>query len=201
MPARDEILTRIRQQLPQSVALPDGVENPIVYPDLKSQFSSVLESVGGRCVTVADVAAANAVLNEVPEYAQATQRVSCVSEIGESNFELSQVDDPHMLSDIDYAVLPGMLAVAENAAIWVETDDVPQRTLYFLTQHLSIILPANAICSNLHEAYQRISIGSKRFGTFVSGPSKTADIEQALVIGAHGARSLTVIFVESPLAG
>ena len=34
------------------------------------------------------------------------------------------------------------------------------------------------------------------FGTFISGPSKTADIEQALVIGAQAARGVTVVLVD-----
>lgn len=47
----------------------------------------------------------------------------------------------------------------------------------------------------MHEAYKRIDTGEYGYGVFISGPSKTADIEQALVMGAHGARSVTVILV------
>jgi L-lactate dehydrogenase complex protein LldG len=41
-------------------------------------------------------------------------------------------------------------------------------------------------------------VDEEAFGVFVAGPSKTADIEQILVIGAHGPRSLTVLLVPSP---
>jgi L-lactate dehydrogenase complex protein LldG len=80
---------------------------------------------------------------------------------------------------------------------------VRQRVAYFLSQHVALIVPRERIVNNMHEAYgwiarqagERGPFDKPRWGTFMSGPSKTADIEQALVIGAHGARSLNVFFI------
>jgi L-lactate dehydrogenase complex protein LldG len=47
----------------------------------------------------------------------------------------------------------------------------------------------------MHQAYDALTFGRAEFGTFIAGPSKTADIEQSLVIGAHGPRSLTVFCI------
>ncbi len=97
---------------------------------------------------------------------------------------------------MDYAVLRGHFCVAENGAIWVTDDTLKHRVLYFIPQHISLVVPASQIVHNMHEAYQRITVGAHKFAGFISGPSKTADIEQSLVIGAHGARSLTVYLVD-----
>ncbi len=47
----------------------------------------------------------------------------------------------------------------------------------------------------MQQAYERIGDLDYGFGTFITGPSKTADIEQSLVLGAHGARGLTVFLM------
>ena len=50
--------------------------------------------------------------------------------------------------------------------------------------------------NNMHEAYARFDMDPNyNLGTFISGPSKTADIEQALVMGAQAARGVTVILL------
>jgi len=195
MTAREEILGKVRDRLPLAVDLPGPLQNAITYPDPAAQFGEVLAAVGGTCVSVADAAAADRHLQQLAAYSEATQRYSGVPGVGETNISREQISDPHQLDDVEFAVLPGELAVAENGAIWVATDDVLERTLYFLTQHLAIVVPAATLVNNMHDAYEQIDVTRCRFGAFVSGPSKTADIEQSLVIGAHGARSLTVYLV------
>lgn len=193
--SRNAILAKLRPHARPSElpTIPPGIQ----YDDPQQQFAETLTSVGGRCVFVRDHAAAHAELTAFEPYAGGARRCSLVPGIGESNFDLAAVNDPHQLHDIDYVVLPGKLAIAENGAVWVDGEAVPHRVLYFLTQHLALVVPAANIVHNLHEAYARLPIGKSPFGTFISGPSKTADIEQALVIGAHGARSLTVFLVEN----
>jgi L-lactate dehydrogenase complex protein LldG len=81
--------------------------------------------------------------------------------------------------------------------LWLTDQDLGQRIAPFITQHLAIILQTDAIVPTMHQAYQLISEAEYGFGTFIAGPSKTADIEQSLVLGAHGARSLTVFLLRS----
>lgn len=192
--AKTTILSAIRRhQLPEA-PLPSLDQSWIQFSDVRAQFASVLESVGGRAVMVADTAALNAELSAVSEWQDAKKTVSLVEGV-HGNTDLAQIDDPHATEDIDFAILPGQFAVAENGAVWISDDGVKQRAIYFIAQHLALVVSANDIVPNMHEAYRRLSFDSPRFGAFISGPSKTADIEQSLVIGAHGPRSMTVFVV------
>jgi len=194
MSSRNRILAKLRLQARPS-ELPE-IGPGITYADPVRQYSEILASVGGRCEIVRDRLAAHALLCQIESYAESAKRASLVPGVGETNFNLAAVTDPHDLQDVDFAVMPGQLAVAENGAVWVNDIGVQHRVLYFLSQHLGLVVPASAIVHNLHQAYALLEVGKTPFGTFISGPSKTADIEQALVIGAHGARSLIVFLVE-----
>jgi len=99
------------------------------------------------------------------------------------------------LEDVDIAIARGDFAVAENGAVWVTDRDMTHRAILFITQHLVLVVPRDQVIDNMHQAYERLSFAGAGFGVFLSGPSKTADIEQSLVIGAHGPRSLTVFLV------
>ena len=108
--------------------------------------------------------------------------------------DLATISDPLQLAGVDLVVLTAQLGVAENGAMWVdEADFGGQRVLPFITQHLILFVPAERIVATMHQAYRQVEIGKTGFGVFIAGPSKTADIEQSLVIGAHGPRSLAVV--------
>ena len=196
MASRDDILERLQQHQLADVPHPGDFSQGVIYDDLVSQFMATLEEVGGRGEIVSSRAAATAVLDAIPEYASAAKTCSLVSGVGRSTFELSAITDPHDLEDVDFAVLPGDLAVAENAAVWVTAEEVCHQTLHFLVQHLALVVPRDRVVSNLHQAYAQVDVGRTSFATWISGPSKTADIEQSLVKGAHGARTLTVLLIE-----
>jgi len=110
-----------------------------------------------------------------------------------SNTELPA--DPHQLKDLDLAIIAGQFGVAENGAIWLTDENMGLRALPFITEHLVIVLEKKSLVANMHGAYKKIGLPHSGFGLFIAGPSKTADIEQSLVIGAHGAKSLRVVLV------
>lgn len=114
-----------------------------------------------------------------------------------SNMTLTYQTKPHDCKDLDILLIKAELAVIENGAIWVtEPLDFPRSAL-FLTQHLIVVVNSNTMVNDMHEAYTKIKSISSNFGVFISGPSKTADVEQCLVIGAHGPRSLTILMEDT----
>jgi L-lactate dehydrogenase complex protein LldG len=106
----------------------------------------------------------------------------------------SIIQHPSLKKDATF--IDAHFGVIENGACWIVHDPAAERTRYTLPEHLAILLPRTALVATMHEAYARIAeLGIEDFGLFLSGPSKTADIEQALVIGAQGAVSTTVVLV------
>lgn len=195
-------MNRLRSQsVPKTerpdLSAPELTQQWISYDDPAEQFATMLASVGGVCARVKNVDEVNLKLSEIPAYQESKKICSQISNCGTPNVEISNVTDPHDFEDIDFAILPGEFAVAENGAVWITNDGGPARTLYFLSQHVALLVPAAEVVQHMHAAYERLSFETPSFGTFMSGPSKTADIEQSLVIGAHGARSLTVFLVEN----
>jgi L-lactate dehydrogenase complex protein LldG len=108
--------------------------------------------------------------------------------------------DPHTLADVSVAILCGAFGVAENGAIGLDGREARPRALPVLCERLILLLDANAIVPDMHGALARVQGGdalAHHHFTFVAGPSKTADIEGELVLGAHGPRALAVFGVES----
>jgi L-lactate dehydrogenase complex protein LldG len=196
MSSRDDILSRVRSNQPEPAPRPDLDGRWTTYADRERQLGEVLKFVGGE-LKVAPKGELESVLRGLPGLQGAKNVVSRVGVAGLATVDLDAVADPHQLEDVDVAVLAGEFAVAENAAVWVSDRTVRHRAVYFLAQHLVLVVPRKEIVDTLHQAYARIRFDSAGYGLFISGPSKTADIEQSLVIGAHGPRSLTLVLCES----
>jgi L-lactate dehydrogenase complex protein LldG len=202
--SKDQVLSAIRRNRPPIAELPDLNRTWTSYADRRAQFVAVLESVGGQAVVARDRREVTRLVKALPLAAPLQKIASLAPGIDSSNFDWGAIDSPQSLAEVELAIVPGEFAVAENAAVWVSDRNVPHRALYFVCQHLVLVVPAEEIVDHMHAAYERLaecerpdaSAPASSFGLFISGPSKTADIEQSLVIGAHGPRSLTVCLVE-----
>lgn len=201
MAAREDILNSVRANRAANMDLPSMEQVWQTFDEPLTHFRQMLTGIGASSELLPDSAAADAWLQGRSDYTKSASTLSLVEGVGKSTLQLDQLDTPHELSGLDWAVLPAEFGVAENGAIWVTDHQVCHRAVYFLCEHLVLVLPTSQLLHNMHQAYQRIagwgSDDRPAFGTFVAGPSKTADIEQSLVIGAQGPRSLDVLLIES----
>ncbi|MGV3485455.1 MAG: LutC/YkgG family protein [Planctomycetaceae bacterium] len=200
--SRQAILDRLRARPIDAAPLPSvDPARTVHYEDPVAKFTEMLTWVGGRVHLVSQASEIIESLNELPEFQTASSVASTLPEIAARNVHLDELSDPHALVSVDWSILPGEFCVAENGAIWVSPKDLLQRTLIFIAQHLALVVSRSQMVMQMHDAYRRIQTsdsqqqGAPRFGVFVSGPSKTADIEQSLVLGAHGCRTLEVFLL------
>lgn len=192
MNSRENILGKIKKSQPVYSSVNERAVRAITFQDPYLQFFAVLTTIGGTAV---DVGSRSEIAGYIAANFSSAKRI--VNRVEGSSVPVDETlsDDPHLLEDVDIAILPGIIGVAENSAVWIEDKNMGDRALPFITQHLMLVIDRSNIVNNMHEAYEKLGSASYDFGTFIAGPSKTADIEQSLVLGAHGAKNLTVFVV------
>jgi len=183
-PSREHILNKIRALRSEVIEAP-VIPDFAVAEDLESAFTI---SSSANKAEVIDREALISLL-ESGVY----PRIYSKAKGFEEYTNISVPQDPHELSELSLAILQGQFGVAENGAIWLDEEDLGFRILPFITEHLVILLDKTQLVGNMHQGYAKICQKPSGFGLFTAGPSKTADIEQSLVIGAHGAKSLKVV--------
>ena len=199
MSTKEEILLRLRQNTRETYDLPDlsGL-NPITFADPVEEFKvKTTMTAGAKLIELATDGDLNQVIREA--YPEAKIIASNLSGV-EADLNPDTVDSAQQLMKVDVGVVEGCIGVAEYACIWIP-QQMKEKAICFASQQLVIVLRRQAIVNNMHEAYERIAKSQEffqqyQFGTFISGPSKTADIESALVYGAQAARGVTVILCD-----
>ncbi|MEE3329509.1 MAG: LUD domain-containing protein [Myxococcota bacterium] len=204
--SRLRVLAALRATSPQPVALPDvdswSATRAQKSPEERADaFISALEEADASVVRVTSEAEIEAVLEAHAPYQRARRVVSGITGIGPRGEGGAGSELPESFADVDVAVARGHFGVAENGAVWCDGEGLPHRVTYFLCQHLVLVVAAATLVDTLHDAYRQLGeqpvlCRERAWSGFIAGPSKTADIEQALVVGAHGPRSLLVVLVD-----
>ncbi|SHH30210.1 LutC/YkgG family protein [Ferrimonas marina] len=174
--------------------LPNQPMPEILAPELEGDLAELLaasvEKVGGQLIPVTSTDAIQAYLDAKVENGE--QVMSLVDGLN-GNRPLD--DSPHALRNVDHTLIRADFAVAENGAVFIEQGAMGHRAAPYITEHLAVVVKAGDIFATMHQAVPAIDMARGEHGVFIAGPSKTADIEQALVIGAHGASSMTVFLL------
>ena len=196
MSNKDDILKKYRANVKEKFDMPDLSDiKAITYPNPLVQFVKMSEMVGGQVIEVDPGRDINVLIKEL--FPEAKEFASNLPEITIATRNPDNVGRARDLNGTDVGIIRGKFGVAENACIWIP-QQMKEKAVCFAAQRLVILLRRNAIVSNMHEAYDCINASQEyfqqyKFGTFISGPSKTADIEGALVYGAQAARAVTVV--------
>ena len=196
MSTRDDILSRYRRGISadRQYEMPDldglkGVE----YPDAVGQFVSMSEAVGSKVVTLGSGEDVNEAIRKA--YPDAQVFASNLPEVTIATLNPDTVAEAQELNGTDVGIVRGEIGVAENGCVWIP-QTMKERAVCFISEYLVILLSKKNIVNNMHEAYARIRFTDYGYGCFISGPSKTADIAQALVMGAQAARGVTVVLTD-----
>ena len=195
MSNKDDILKRYRANVREKYDMPDLSDiKATTYPNPLVQFVKMTEMVGGQVIEVDPGRDINVLIKEL--FPDANEIASNLPEISIATRNPDTVGRARDLNGTDVGIIRGKFCVAENACIWIP-QTMKEKAVCFISENLIILLPKSQIVNNMHEAYKRIEFDNEYdgYGTFISGPSKTADIAQVLVMGAQAARSATVLLL------
>lgn len=197
--SREEILARLRSSVRETYDMPDLEQlKPITYPDPVAEFKhKTTTTAGARLIEITPSDNLDAIIRQAyPDAKNIASNLPGVT--AQLNPDTATVAE---LERADVGVVEGKIGVAENACVWIP-QQMKEKAVCFASQQLVIVLHADDIVNNMHEAYAHIEASKEyflkyKFGTFISGPSKTADIESALVYGAQAARGVTVLLISN----
>lgn len=193
MSSKEDILKKYRANVREKFDMPDLSDiKAITYPDPLLQFMNMTKSVGGNAIEVEKGRDINELIREL--YPDAKEIASNLPEITIATRNPDEVGRARDLNGTDVGVIRGCFGVAENACVWIP-QQMKEKAVCFISENLVILLDKKQIVNNMHEAYRRIEFNDYGYGTFISGPSKTADIAQVLVMGAQAARSATILLL------
>lgn len=205
MSARDEILARLKKS-PSSP--PEHSVYHRHYDDLPGQFIHMLTEAGGEGYLFPDLEAAGKKLAEI----FATEEIETVVAHHEdplveldvhSRFPDQQFTFPDEVKDFrsvcvraQAGLTSAAYGLAETGTLVLETSETQARTTTLLPPIHIVLLPTSRLLPSIFEWLPHRPEKFPSNLVFVSGPSKTSDIEKVLVVGVHGPGRLIVLLYQ-----
>lgn len=220
MSSRDTILQRIRQSLAGSapVARPEPL---VLWPeavaeagqkraDLAAQFITELDAVQGETVHCDSIEAAQQRLLELMDASQwatlaTVDRPLCRELTAKLPAErlavLDAKTDPKELAVLPAGLITVEYLLADTGTCVVSNHTTEERLICFLPPTCVVVATVDQLVADLPTAWKTIAKQTaepERRGEFVliTGPSRTADIEKILILGAHGPKRLIVLLID-----
>jgi L-lactate dehydrogenase complex protein LldG len=197
---------------------PDVTATPLPLPDLSSpmteRFRQRLASVGGRCEIVDDEESAGRALEQLLSTLGARRVVHSDSALLDRVLPRSSARSfaavgqlsREALFDCDTGVSAAQLGIAETGTVVLESSAERHRLVSLVPPVHVVLLKASDLVETMGQALAHVrgnassEVGSRAI-TFITGPSRTSDIELTLAIGVHGPQIVHVILIDdAPLS-
>jgi L-lactate dehydrogenase complex protein LldG len=180
--------------------------------ELFKRFQQRLTAVGGEChlfeemTGACDVIAAHSALAEKkivvpPAFADRRPWGPLLSLLEDKGITIEEAGSPTSIADAPAGLSNAELAVAETGSVLLAENSLQARVVSMLTLTHFILVRTQDLVPMLDEAGRllqqltRVGPQQRRYISFVTGPSRTADIERTLSIGVQGPKAVCVLFV------
>jgi len=217
MNSRDTILQRLRNRSGGELSAPDCDFAVLQRPSSSvaervNQFQKIIESVHGevhRCTRESWIAQLVDILSS---RSARSLLIPAAHQIGRALRDSGREDlpelliydepieswQPHLFNEVDASITSTRGGIAETGSLilW-PTPNEPRLMSLVPPIHIAV-LEASELYTTFHEAMhaQNWASGMPTNALLVSGPSKTADIEQTLAYGVHGPKELIILVIE-----
>jgi L-lactate dehydrogenase complex protein LldG len=183
------------------------------YDNLYTRFHERLSAAGGESRRVADAAQAASYISshpalaqgEVvipPDFAQHPRWGEVLSLLRDKGIRLREAGTPSSVADAPVGLSSAELAIAETGSVLLAENLLEARVVSMLTLTHFVLVGTMSLVPMLDDAgkvlQQLTKVGSdqRHYISFVTGPSRTADIERTLTIGVQGPKVLCVLVVD-----
>ena len=170
---------------------------------LIDNFRENLEAVGGKVSIAANTADAAAEFRRLIENSGAKKIAATnapiigeIIDLLDTEIEISVNAVASELFDCDLGITGAQFGISETGTLVIESDKEFNRLTSLIPPVHICVLETSKIRRTLGEVLGELERDLSRAVTFITGPSRTSDIELTLAIGVHGPGELFVILVE-----
>lgn len=194
---------------------PDTLKRDHGYPAgaaeaiLLERFRERSAALGVRVETAADVRQAAAHLGAIAQdwsngdlvFAAevAVQAPNLVRSLGALGVKCLPAGDPALTRDAPLGLSVAHAAIAETGSVLLAESSLADRAIGMLCLAQVVLCPTGALVADLDGAVavlRKLAHHGPSYATFVTGPSRTADIERVLTVGVQGPAQVAIVFVD-----